>query len=93
MLLYGVANYLVIDHPRAGRYVTYVTLCFDLLFMVFVVVKPQSGGGLQSPLLATQLLFTTLFVILFPRPLAILPPLLCWRCPSPPSWTCCSTAR
>jgi two-component system sensor histidine kinase DegS len=76
MLLYGVANYLVIDHPKAGRYVTYVTLCFDLLFMVFVVVKPQSGGGLQSPLLATQLLFTTLFVILFPRPLAILPPLL-----------------
>lgn len=76
MLLYGVANYMVIDHPRAGRWVTYVTLCLDLLLAVYLVVKPQVGGGLQSPLLATQLLFTTLFAILFPKPLAILPPLL-----------------
>lgn len=76
MLMYSVANYMVIDHPRAGRWVTYVTLCFDLLLAVFLVVKPAVGGGLQSPLLATQLLFTTLFAILFPRPLAILPPLL-----------------
>lgn len=76
MLMYSVANFLVVDHARAGRVVTYVTLCLDLLFMVFVIVKPQSGGGLQSPLLATQLLYTTLFAILFPKPLAILPPLL-----------------
>nr|WP_153867673.1 MULTISPECIES: sensor histidine kinase [Myxococcaceae] len=76
MLLYSVANFLVIDLPRAGRWVTYVTLCWDLLIMVFLIAKPQVGGGLQSPLLATQLLFTTLFAILFPRPLAILPPLL-----------------
>jgi two-component system sensor histidine kinase DegS len=41
-----------------------------------MIVKPQTGGGLQSPLLATQLLFTALFAILFPRPLGILPPLL-----------------
>lgn len=76
ILLYSVANYLVIDHPRAGRVVTYVTLCLDLLIMVVIIAKPQVGGGLQSPLLATQLLFTTLFAILFPKPLAILPPLL-----------------
>ncbi|XXF75047.1 sensor histidine kinase [Myxococcaceae bacterium GXIMD 01537] len=75
MLLYSVANFLVIDHPKAGRWVTYVTLCMDLVIMVVMVVKP-AGGGLQNPLLATQLLFTTLFAILYPKPLAILPPLL-----------------
>jgi two-component system, NarL family, sensor histidine kinase DegS len=76
MLMYSVANYLVIGHPVAGRLVTYVTLCLDLLMTVVLLAKPQVGGGLQSPFLATQLLFTTLFAILFPRPLAILPPLL-----------------
>ncbi len=75
MLLYSVANYMVIDHPKAGRWVTYITLCFDLVIMVVLVASP-AVGGLQSPLLATQLLFTTLFAILFPKPLAILPPLL-----------------
>jgi len=76
MLLYSVANLLVIDHPKAGRWVTYTTLCLDLSIMVVLIAKPQVGGGLQSPLLATQLLFTTLFSILYPKPLAILPPLL-----------------
>jgi signal transduction histidine kinase len=76
MLLYSVANFLVIDHPRAGRWVTYITLCLDLVIMVVLIAKPQVGGGLQSPLLGTQLLFTTLFAILFPKPLAILPPML-----------------
>jgi signal transduction histidine kinase len=41
-----------------------------------LVVKPHEGGGLANPLLATQLLFTTLFALLYPKPLAILPPLL-----------------
>ena len=76
MLLYSVANLLVIDHPKAGRWVTYTTLCFDLIITVVLIAKPQVGGGLQSPLLATQLLFTTLFALLYPKPLAILPPLL-----------------
>lgn len=76
MLLYSVANYLTLAHTRVGRWFTYLTLCFDLVVMVVVVAKPQSGGGLHNPLLATQLLFTTLFALLFPRPLAILPPLL-----------------
>jgi signal transduction histidine kinase len=76
MLLYSVANYLVLGHQRAGRIVTYITLCFDLVVMVVVVVKPHEGGGLANPLLATQLLFTTLFALLYPKPLAILPPLL-----------------
>lgn len=76
MLLYSVANLLVIEHRRASRWVTYLTLCFDLIIAVVLINKPEVGGGLQSPLLATQLLFTTLFAILFPKPLAILPPLL-----------------
>ncbi len=76
MLLYSVANYLVLGHARAGKLVTYVTLCLDLVVMVVVVVKPHEGGGLANPLLATQLLFTTLFALLYPKPLAILPPLL-----------------
>jgi signal transduction histidine kinase len=76
MLLYSVANYMVLDHPKAGRIVSYVTLCMDLSIMVVLIAKPQTGGGLQSPLLATQLLFTTLFALLYPKPLAILPPLL-----------------
>src|SRR3954470_17392912 len=69
MLMYSIANYLVLENPRGGRIVTYVTLCFDLTIMVYLIIR---GGGLQSPLLATQLLFTTLFAILFPKPLAIL---------------------
>ncbi|MCY1077712.1 sensor histidine kinase [Archangium lansingense] len=76
MLLYSVANFTVIDHPKAGRWVTYITLCFDLLIVVVLIAKPQVGGGLQSPLLGTQLIFTTLFAILFPKPLAILPSML-----------------
>ncbi len=76
MLMYSVANYLVLGHARAGRLVTYLTLCADLVVMVVVVSKPQVGGGLANPLLASQLLFTTLFALLYPKPLAILPPLL-----------------
>ena len=76
MLMYSVANFLVIDNRPAGRWITYLTLCADVVISVILIAKPQTGGGLRSPLLATQLLFTTLFAILFPKPLAILPPLL-----------------
>lgn len=76
MLLYSVANYLALGHPRLGSVITYLTLLIDLVVMVIVVAKPMTGGGLANPLLASQLLFTTLFALLFPKPLAILPPLL-----------------
>ncbi len=76
MLMYSVANYLALGHPRLGSVITYLTLLADLVVMVIVVAKPQTGGGLANPLLASQLLFTTLFALLFPKPLAILPPLL-----------------
>jgi signal transduction histidine kinase len=56
-----------------GRAVTFGTLCADLCVLVWIV---SLTGGLRSPLLAAQLLFTTLFVLLFPHPLAAVPPLL-----------------
>ncbi|HEY5675348.1 MAG TPA: sensor histidine kinase, partial [Myxococcales bacterium] len=52
---------------------TFITLCADLCVLVWLV---SVTGGLRSPLLAAQLLFTTLFVVLFPTPLAVVPPLL-----------------
>ncbi len=73
MLSYSIANLLVVEHPLVGRIATFVTLCLDLIVMVYLAA---ASGGLHSPLLATELLFTTLFVILFPKPLAIVPPLL-----------------
>ena len=73
MLIYSIVNYLLLDHPRLGRPLTFVTLCADLLVLVYLIAV---SGGLQSPLLATQVMFTTLFAILFPKPLAIVPPLL-----------------
>ena len=78
MLLWSIANYMVIGHYAAGRVVTYVTLCLDLIVLLLLIAKPQAhvGSGLQSPLLATQLLYTVIFALLFPKPLAVLPPLL-----------------
>ena len=73
MLGYSIVNFLVLPHQRTGRAFTFVTLCLDLVVAVYLIV---SSGGLKSPLLATQLMFTVLFVLLFPKPLAILPPLL-----------------
>ena len=73
MVAYSAANYAVLARPRLGRVVTFVTLCLDLCVLVWLVANT---GGLRSPLLAAQLLFTTLFVVLFPTPLAVVPPLL-----------------
>ena len=73
MLGYSIANYVLLDHPRVGRTFTFVTLCADLLVIVYLI---SASGGLESPLLATQVMFTMLFAILFPKPLAIVPPLL-----------------
>lgn len=73
MLAYSIVNYLLLDHPTLGRSITFVTLCADLVVLVYLIAI---SGGLQSPLLATQVMFTLLFAILFPKPLAIVPPLL-----------------
>ena len=73
MVAYSAANYVFLPKKRVGRILTFVTLCCDLAVLVWLV---SETGGLRSPLLAAQLLFTTLFVVLFPTPLAMLPPLL-----------------
>jgi signal transduction histidine kinase len=73
MVAYSAANFVLLPQRRVGRPLTFVTLCADLCVLVWLV---SETGGLRSPLLAAQLLFTTLFVVLFPRPLAVVPPLL-----------------
>src|SRR5437867_5114670 len=73
MVAYTAANYWLIGRPRLGRAITFVTLCCDLCVLVWLV---SMTGGLRSPLLAAQLLFTTLFVLLFPSPFAVVPPIL-----------------
>src|SRR2546428_817801 len=73
MVAYTAANYWLVARPRVGRAVTFLTLCCDLCVLVWLV---SMTGGLRSPLLAAQLLFTTLFVLLFPSPFAVVPPIL-----------------
>src|SRR5436853_2983565 len=73
MVAYSAANYLFLPHKKIGKVLTFATLCADLCVLVWLV---SMTGGLRSPLLAAQLLFTTLFVVLFPTPLAVGPPLL-----------------
>ena len=73
MVAYSGANYLLLAHPRFGKPLTFATLCADLAVLVWLA---SVTGGLRSPLLAVQLLFTILFVVLFPSPLSVVPPLL-----------------
>jgi signal transduction histidine kinase len=73
MVAYSAANYVFLPKKKIGRALTFTTLCADLCVLVWLV---SATGGLRSPLLAAQLLFTTLFVVLFPTPLAVVPPLL-----------------
>jgi two-component system, NarL family, sensor histidine kinase DegS len=73
MVAYSAVNYAFLAKPRLGRPATFVTLCCDLCVLVWLV---SMTGGLRSPLLAAQLLFTTLFVLLFPTPFAAVPPIL-----------------
>ena len=73
MVAYSAVNYVFLANRKLGRILTFTTLCADLCVLVALV---SATGGLRSPLLAAQLLFTTLFVVLFPTPLAVVPPLL-----------------
>ncbi len=60
-------------HPLHGRRVMFVTLLVDLSVLLLLV---ERSGGIQSPAMPAQLLFTIFFALLFPNPIAILPPLL-----------------
>jgi two-component system, NarL family, sensor histidine kinase DegS len=72
VLAYQVASYLWVG-KRFARPVLFASLCVDLLVVLYLV---EASGGIRSPLMPTQLVFTMLFALLFPTPLAILPPLL-----------------
>src|SRR2546425_6806622 len=73
MVAYSAANYVFLPRKTVGKALTFATLCADLCVLVWLV---SMTGGLRSPLLAAQLLFTTLFVLLFPSPFAVVPPIL-----------------
>lgn len=72
VLGYHVGSYLQVGR-RLARPIVFTTLCLDLLVLLAMVA---SSGGIKSPLMSMQLVFTMLFALLFPSPLAILPPLL-----------------
>jgi two-component system sensor histidine kinase DegS len=72
LLTSHVLSYLWVGRSYA-RTIIFSTLCVDLLALLYLII---ASGGIHSPLMPAQLVFTMLFALLFPRPLAIIPPLL-----------------
>jgi two-component system, NarL family, sensor histidine kinase DegS len=60
-------------HPVQGRRVMFATLLFDLVTLLVLILR---SGGLSSPAMGAQVLFTLFFALLFPNPIAIVPPLM-----------------
>lgn len=73
VIAYSVTNFLLIDHPKFGRPVTFATLVFDLVALATLVMP---SGGLRSPMMAGHVMFTIFFVLFFPRWYALVPPLV-----------------
>jgi signal transduction histidine kinase len=73
VIAYSVANYLLLEHPRYGKPLTFVTLNLDLVALSLMAL---ASGGLRSPMMAAQVMFTIFFALLFPRLVTILPPFL-----------------
>lgn len=71
-IAYAVGAQLMAHHPRHGRWVMFLTLNLDLVVLLSVIA---TTGGLMSPVMAAQLIFTLFFALLFPNPIAIVPPL------------------
>jgi two-component system sensor histidine kinase DegS len=72
-LLFGHLFSFLWIGKKFDRLIYFITLCFDLIALVFVVVLT---GGLSSPIMSGHLLYAVFFAILYPHPLAILPALL-----------------
>ncbi|MGM0596551.1 MAG: sensor histidine kinase [Myxococcota bacterium] len=72
-LLFGHLFSFLWIGKKFDRFIYFITLCFDLIALVFVVVLT---GGLSSPVMSGHLLYAVFFAILYPHPLAILPALL-----------------
>jgi signal transduction histidine kinase len=60
-------------HPAHGRRVMFVSLVLDLVVLFLLIGR---SGGLSSPAMGVQLLFVIFFALLFPNPIAIVPPLV-----------------
>ncbi len=73
MILYSAGCYMIAERGFAGKAATFLTLCIDLLVLVYMIAF---SGGLKSPVLPTQVVYTIFFALLFPNPLSIIPPLL-----------------
>ncbi len=58
---------------KGDHLVVFASLCFDLLALIYLITVT---GGLRSPVMQGQLVYTVFFAIIFPSPLSILPPLL-----------------
>ncbi len=58
---------------RGDRILYFLSLCIDILALGTLIILT---GGLASPLMSGLILYTVVFAILYPHPLAILPPLL-----------------
>lgn len=72
-LAYAIGAHLTAGHPRHGRWVMFLTLNLDLVLLLYIITHT---GGLTSPVMAAQVLFTLFFALLFPNPIAIIPPVL-----------------
>jgi two-component system sensor histidine kinase DegS len=70
---YSVANHLLVSRPKWGQKFTFATLIADLMLLVAVI---SASGGVRSPVMAAQLIFTIFFALLFPSTLALIPPLV-----------------
>jgi two-component system, NarL family, sensor histidine kinase DegS len=58
---------------KGDHLVVFASLCFDLLALIYLITVT---GGLRSPVMQGQIVYTVFFAMIFPSPLAILPPLL-----------------
>ncbi len=69
----AVASRVVAPHPRHGRWAMFLSLIVDLVVLLSLV---SVSGGLNSPFMAGLVLLTIFFALLFPSPVAIVPPFL-----------------
>jgi two-component system sensor histidine kinase DegS len=72
LLLTHLVTYFWVGH-KGDHLVVFGSLCFDLLALVYLITVT---GGLRSPVMQGQIVYTVFFAMIFPSPLAILPPLL-----------------
>ncbi len=73
IVLYTVLFAYSVFCRRREVTITYISLLLDLPFVVYLIIYT---GGLRSPLIFLQLLYTMFFALLFTKPLTIIPPLM-----------------